>query len=139
MHTYKRIPPSHPATQCISGMKTVLRGAGFRQWELPEFPHWGKAQGIPSASALQDPRERIPECRQAENAVPCREGCRSKRCVRRQQIDAFPKGRNNPECRRVVPAEERLVSTVSARYGMTYTLVSSETPKRVYKTDGRPK
>ena len=68
----KRVPPGQSATQCTSGMKTVLRGAGFRQWELPERPHWGKRPGIPGVSALRNPRERATECRKAENAVPCR-------------------------------------------------------------------
>ena len=56
----------------MSGMKTVLRDEGIRQWELSERPHWGKAPGVPGVSALWFPRERMPECRKAENAVPCR-------------------------------------------------------------------
>ena len=70
--TRKRVPPNHFAPQCISGMKTVLRGVGFRQWELSERPHWGKAPGIPCVSALWNPRERATECRKAKNAVLCR-------------------------------------------------------------------
>ena len=38
---------------------------------------------------------------------------RSKRSFRRRSIDALPKGGNNPECRGVVPAGERLKTTMT--------------------------
>jgi hypothetical protein len=69
-------------------------------------------------------------------AVP--EERRSRRSVCRRLIDALPEGGNNPECRGVVPAGERLIPHKggSALYGKTLNKpVSSEVLKRAYKTD----
>lgn len=68
-------------------------------------------------------------------AVP--EECRSRRSVCRRLIDALLEGGNNPECRGVVPAGERLIPHQggSALYGKTSRPVSSEVLKGAYKTD----
>ena len=69
------------------------------------------------------------------SAVP--EERESKRGICRRLIDALPKGGNNPECRGVVPAGERCVPLTEGTpfTGRLNKPVSSEAPKRVYKTD----
>ena len=118
-------------------MKTALRGGSFRQGKLSECLHWGKAPGIPGASALWYHARAdtgMPTGKKC-GAVP--EECRSRRSVCRRLIDALLEGGNNPECRGVVPAGERLIPHQggSALYGKTSRPVSSEVLKGAYKTD----